>query len=206
MREYNPSPKRRRKKRGCMGRFFSFLLVIAIVVCVGYWMAEHYDIKTRILRTQYPLKYQSIVETNAQKYGLEKELVYAMIRTESKFDPYAVSATGARGLMQIQEETAEECIRELKLTGITPDSLFEPEVNISLGCYYFSKLLKQYQGSYVNASAAYNGGPGRVNQWLKDKDNVDEKGDLIQIPISETQNYVKRIQESYRKYQELYSE
>jgi len=207
MREYSSSntPKRRKKRKGCLGRILSFLLVICILVGVGYWVTDQFGIQTYFLKTQYPLKYQAFVETYAEQYSLEPEMIYAIIRTESKFDPYAVSRTGARGLMQIQEETAEDCIRELKLTNVTADSLFDPELNIQIGSYYFTRLLKKYRGNLVHAAAAYNGGPGNVNQWLKNPDYCNERGELIKIPFPETRNYVKRIQDAYRMYQELYT-
>ncbi len=205
MRMVTASKARRRKKRGCLGRIVSFFLSLILLVGIGYWVTDQFGIKTYVLKTQYPIKYQEYVTVYAEKYKLEPEMVYAIIRTESKFDPYAVSRTGARGLMQIQEGTAKDCIRELKLTDITPDALFDPEINIQLGCYYFSKLLKQYHGSFINAAAAYNGGPGNVNRWLKEDANINEAGDLVKIPFPETGNYIKRIQDAYQMYQELYS-
>ncbi|MBR5151953.1 MAG: lytic transglycosylase domain-containing protein [Clostridia bacterium] len=203
MRIGTPSPKRK-KEQGCLGRLFSFFLVLVLLLGLGLWMTDRFGIKTYVLRTQYPIKYQTLVDTYAQKTGLEPEMVYAIIRTESKFDPYAVSRTGARGLMQIQEETAKDCIRELKMDGITPDALFDPEVNIRLGCYYFSKLLKRFNGNFVHAAAAYNGGLGNVSQWIKNSENLDENGTLAVIPFPETKNYVKRITEAYEKYHQLY--
>ena len=201
---------RRKKKHssgcgGCLGKMLSFLIFLSIIIVVGYRIFQSSDLIERLLKTQYPIKYQDYVEECAREFSLEKELVFAIIRTESKFDPYAVSKTGARGLMQIQTETAKDCATTLKLTDFTPDDLFDPRVNIHLGCYYFSRLLHRYNGNVMLAVAAYNGGPGNVEKWLKDKEYTNEHGDLVQIPFLETRNYVARVTQAYEKYRQLYA-
>ncbi len=190
---------------GCLGKILSFLIIFSLTIVVGYQIFRSSDFIERLLKTQYPVKYQDYVEEYAREFSLEKELVFAIIRTESKFDPYAVSKTGARGLMQIQTETAEDCATALKLSDFTPDDLFNPKVNIQLGCYYFSKLLSRYKGNVTLAVAAYNGGPGNVEKWLKDKEYTNEQGELVQIPFSETRNYVTRVTQAYEKYRTLYA-
>lgn len=207
MREIHSSSRRRRKKRsgGCFGKFITFLLLSVLLIMVGYKAFHALGVKTRFLQTQYPMKYQSFVEKYAAEFSLEKELVYAIIRTESKFDPYAVSTTGAKGLMQIQEETAQDCAKDLKMENFSLEALFDPEINIRLGCYYFSKLLKRYKGNIQLSVAAYNGGPGNVEKWLRDEAYTNEKGELVHIPFPETKNYVVRVTEAYEKYCAIYS-
>lgn len=211
MRRVQVAPRRGRQKKcsngcfGCLGRLLTFLIFFVLLAGIGYRMFQSSGLQTRWLKTQYPIKYQDFVEEYAEEYALEKELVFAIIRTESKFDPYAVSKTGARGLMQIQEETAQDCAKELKLLDFTVDTLFDPQVNIQIGCYYFGKLLQHYHGERTLALAAYNGGPGNLEKWLKDESNLNEQGELIYIPFTETRNYVKRVIEACEKYREIYS-
>lgn len=196
---------RRRKRRscgGCLGRLIGTVAVLAIL----FWIGSYLGLSEKLIETQYPIKYQEWVEKYAEEFSLEKELVYAIIRSESKFDPYAVSNTGAKGLMQIQEETAKDCIRELKLSNIKIQDLLEPEFNIHLGCYYFSKLLKRYHGNQELAIAAYNGGPGNVEKWLKNEAYTNEKGELVHIPFPETRNYVKRVKKACEMYHRLYTD
>lgn len=204
-----PLPRRKRKKNpsgcgSCLGKCLSFLIVASVIIAIGVQVLPSMGLTRRLMQTQYPIKYQNFVEKYAAEFSLEQELVFAIIRTESKFDPYAVSKTGARGLMQIQSETAEDCFRELHLSNFTSDALFDPEVNIRIGCYYFSKLLKRYEGKVSLAVAAYNGGLGNVEKWLQDKEYTNAQGELVKIPFSETRNYVMRVNRAYEKYCELY--
>ena len=204
MRKAHASGYRRRKRSshgciGCFGKLLTFSIFIALFIVLGCRAFQASGLKAKILQTQYPLKYQSYVEASAKEFSLEKELIYAIIRTESKFDPYAESSAGAKGLMQLREETAQDCAKRLQFKRFSPDMLFEPEINIRLGCYYFSQLLKQYQGNLQLAIAAYNGGPGNVDKWLKNPQYTDEKGNLSYIPFLETQNYVKRVNDAREK-------
>ncbi len=200
-----PSLTRLKKKRrfGCGGKCLSFFMALLLII-LGSFFVQQSGLKEKILQTQYPLKYQEIVKEYATMYSLEEPLVFALIRTESKFDPYAVSKTKARGLMQIQSETAMDCAKELGWHDFSPDSLFAPKTNIQLGCYYFSKLLKRYKGKTDLAIAAYNGGPGNVDKWIHNNEYINDKGELIHIPFPETRNYLLRVKKAYDRYYSLY--
>lgn len=196
--------RRRRKSGGCLGRLFFLVILFSLVGVLGYQSCKALGLYNRILMSRYPMKYQSLVDKYAGEFGLDAAMVYGVIHTESKFDPYAVSSAQAKGLMQLRDETARDCAKELKISGFTTDSLFEPEVNIRLGCYYLKKLLKTYNGNIETAIAAYNGGPGNVDKWLKDQSISKEHGILSHIPFPETQNYVERVMRAYQTYQKLY--
>lgn len=196
--------KRRKRRMGCIGKLISFVISIFIFICLGNYLLLESGLKEQIMKTQYPLKYQEFVQEYATMYSLEEPLVYSLIRTESKFDPYAVSRTDARGLMQVQSETALDCAKELKIQNFSTDALFDPKLNIQIGCYYFSKLLKRYHGNCNLAIAAYNGGPGNVEKWLKENEYTDDYGNLVHIPFPETRNYVKRVAQTYEIYCKLY--
>lgn len=196
--------KAKRRKKGCFGRILSLLLIGFCIFLLGKIFFAQSGLKEKILQTQYPIKYQELVHQYAKQYDLQEPMVYALIRTESKFDPYAVSETGACGLMQIQRATAEDCAKELNMVSFSSDDLFEPETNIRIGCYYFSKLLKQFNGNKSLAIAAYNGGPGNIQKWMQEEAYTDENGALIHIPFSETRNYVTRVTKAYEVYCSLY--
>lgn len=204
MRSVQSGTRRKKRKSGCGAGFFVFILFLAAIVSV-VWLAAHNSggVMEKIRKTQYPIKYEHFVEKYAAKFGLEPSLVYGVIRTESDFDVYAVSSAQAKGLMQITEETGRDCAKKLKLTKYSDDMLFDPETNIMLGCYYLSNLIKKYE-HIENALAAYNGGPGNVDEWLNDPSITDSNGKLVNIPFDETRNYVDRVLEARDMYKSLY--
>lgn len=198
--------KRKKKKGGCLGylgKLLFFLIVFGGLIGLGFRLFTDLSLKTQFLQARYPIKYQAFVEEYAQANRIEPSLLYAIIRTESHFDPYASSNMDARGLMQVQPETARDCAKELKLSNFTADDLYDPETNIRLGSYYFKKLLRLYNGNIKNAIAAYNAGPGNVDKWLADPNNV-QNGTLVKIPFSETKHYVEKILSAMEYYQILY--
>lgn len=121
-------------------------------------------------------RYDPYIAEAASKYGVPFSLVKAIIKAESDFDPYAVSSSGARGLMQIMPETAKDL-------GVT-DS-FNPRENILGGVRYFKELLTRFQGSIPLALAAYNAGPNRVDP-LKEVP-----------PIKETEGFVHKVMQYF---------
>ena len=197
----------RRKRSGCAGGIFKLLLFLAVVLIIGRFVKTMYmnsDIAGMIKRTQYPIKYEYFEEKYSEEYKLDKYLVYALIRTESRIDSYAVSSADAKGLMQLTDETGRDCAAKVGMSGYTNDKLFDPETNIRLGCYYFSYLLGRYNGSIDVAVAAYNAGLGNVEEWLKNPEYSDGKGGLSSIPFRETKNHVSRVNEAYKMYTEIY--
>jgi soluble lytic murein transglycosylase len=126
-------------------------------------------------------------------------IIHAITRQESQFDRQATSPVGARGLMQLMPGTARETA---PLAGLTYEygSLVDPLYNIALGSTYFGTLMDRYGGNYVLSVAAYNAGPGRVNQWLRANGDPRNGTDVLTwieaIPISETRNYVQRVLEN----------
>jgi soluble lytic murein transglycosylase len=127
-------------------------------------------------------------------------MIHAITRQESQFDRAIISRAGARGLMQLMPATAAEVAGKMGLSYDT-GALFEPSYNMQLGSAYFRQLLNYYGGSYPLAVAAYNGGMGNVNKWIRA--NGDPRlpgGDIVQwiedIPIYETRNYVQRVLEN----------
>jgi soluble lytic murein transglycosylase len=130
----------------------------------------------------------------------EVALVHAITRQESNFDADAVSRVGARGLMQLMPATAKQTSEKLGLPYAQDKLTTDPLYNMRLGQAFLGTVVDQFDGHYPFAIAAYNAGPGRVRQWLRE--NGDPRGDLDktldwieQIPFSETRNYVQRVLE-----------
>ncbi len=176
-----------------------WLLIIALAVVWFFF----YGGKKVLLKHFYPKNYEEYVHKYAKEYDLDEYLVYAVIQTESHFDENAVSDAGAIGLMQIMEETAAECNEKENFGYNIPKDLKKPEVNIRLGCYYLSRLMKIFDDEEL-ALTAYNGGIGNVKKWLDDDNFSNGDGGLEITPYKETNDYVKKVLKSYQRYREIY--
>ncbi len=139
---------------------------------------------------------------------VEPALLLAMLRQESGFHPRAISAAGARGLMQIMPATARRVARGLRLPYSRARLIEDPEYNLTIGRSYIETLLARYNGSYVLALAAYNAGPNRVRRWIARfgdprAPEVDVIDWIEMIPLGETRNYVQRVLEAVPVYRRL---
>ncbi|MBL0925754.1 MAG: transglycosylase SLT domain-containing protein [Sphingomonadaceae bacterium] len=138
-------------------------------------------------------------------------LAHAIMRQESQFDKAAVSSARAQGLMQLMPGTARETSGKIGMA-YRPEALtVDTDYNISLGSTYIQRMLDYYGGNYPLAIAAYNGGPGNVNKWLRD--NGDPRTGQIgilewieKIPFTETRDYVQRVLENAVMYDHLHPE
>jgi soluble lytic murein transglycosylase len=135
----------------------------------------------------------------------EHSLLFAITRQESAFERDAVSRVGARGLMQLMPATASFIANKMQLPfsaeRLTADGIY----NLLLGRAYLETLIDDFGGSYALAIAAYNAGPSRVRQWLRDYGdprggNIDMVDWIEMIPINETRNYVQRVLENLQIY------
>ena len=138
-------------------------------------------------------------------------LAHAIMRQESQFDRAAVSGAGARGLMQLMPGTARETSGKIAMA-YRPDALtIDTDYNIALGATYIERMLDYFGGSYPLAIAAYNGGPGNVNKWLRAygdprTGSIDMMEWIEKIPLSETRDYVYRVLENAVMYDHLHPE
>lgn len=182
-------------------------LVIVILLLVG-WLVffKILRVQDAILKIIYPTKYSEFVEKYAEENGLDKYLVYAIIKAESNFDPDVTSSSDARGLMQLMEETAVERSNIIDDTTVETYDLYDPETNIRLGTSYFSYLLGIYDGNTVLALIAYNAGLGNVQQWIQDGIIKSDGSDIENIPYKETSNYVRKILRDYQMYLKIYEQ
>jgi soluble lytic murein transglycosylase len=145
------------------------------------------------LALRFPLRYSSQIQLNAYSVNLEPAVVFGLIRQESMLDPNAMSAVGARGLMQIMPETGKEIAGELNTPWQAANSLFVPDINIRYGTYYFKRLLDKFDGHFALATAAYNAGPNRVNKWLPTDRSLPTDVWVETIPFKETRKYVSAV-------------
>ena len=179
------------------------LVVLAISIVFGFLFDF---ICTRIEYSIYPkpAEYNSFVSEYSEKYGVPENLIYAVIKTESKFDSSAESSVGAVGLMQMMPDTFSWLTSDRLGDRYSVGMLYDPETNIKYGVYYLSWLYDKY-ADWDTALAAYNAGPGNVDKWLEDPEITDtESGKLVNIPFKETRNYVKKVNKAREKYDSLY--
>jgi len=155
-------------------------------------------------KTLYPLNYQEHIIKYSDKYDIDPFLVAAIIRVESKYYTYAMSSKGAMGLMQILPTTGKWAAEEIGITNFNNEMLYNPEINIEIGCWYISKLLKQFNNNIRLIVAAYNGGSGNVSKWLNDPEYSSDGKNLNNIPFKETDQYVEKVIKSYEIYKKLY--
>lgn len=188
----------RRKGKTAL-RVLTVMVVILLLIAVAGLFA--YD---RYLRETHPLKYTDYVERYASEYGIQPTLVYAVIKTESGFRADAVSNVGARGLMQIMEDTFDWIKFRLGDEETEYYDMYDPETNIRYGCYLLGFLLDEFGHTDV-AMAAYHAGRGNVNDWLSDKRYSSDGIHLDVIPIADTAHYVNKINKAMDNYIRLYN-
>lgn len=129
-------------------------------------------------------------------FGLDRALIFGVMRQESQFRTDALSPAGARGLMQIMPATASFISKDKSLEGGKRDQLYNAEFNIKLGQQYIDHLLdqKEIAGNLFLLAAAYNGGIGNVARWRREMDLHDDPLMFIEsIPFAETRLYVERV-------------
>ena len=141
----------------------------------------------------------------------EWALIHALIKQESAFDVTAQSPVGARGLMQLMPATAKETAQKMGIAHQTDWLVMRPDHNIRLGNAYIKRMIARFDGSYPLAIAAYNAGPGRVDQWIKQFGDP-RAGDINMIdwiemiPVAETRNYVQRVLEGVYIYRHKFKD
>lgn len=185
-----PVTKRRRRR----------LVVGAAVVCAGIVagvLLARGTIDRAIQELTLPLKHEDVIRQQAHEKDVDAALIAAVIYSESKFSDRTSSA-GARGLMQITPEAANEIERHSGGTTFKLKDLSDPEINIRYGTYLLRELLDRYDGDVVAALAAYNAGPGNVDKWGGSDLSVEE------IPFPETRAYVEEVLDKQRAYRDKY--
>jgi len=187
-----------RKKTKRKFKFLIILLFLILLILFAISSTEY------ILKHMYPLTYSQHVEKYADEYGLDKNLVYSIIKAESGFDSQAISPRDAKGLMQILDSTGEWAAEKIKIKDFKSSMLLEPQTNIKIGCWYIARLLNQYDQNIELALAAYNAGSGNVSKWLKDTSISSNGKTLDRIPFEETKNYVDKIKKYNNMYKKLY--
>lgn len=187
-------------RRGSFLRWYR-VFPLTVVLIFGLVSFAFAFAPSLLFKSMYPLRYEDEITASAATHGVDPYLVAAVIRSESSWDPEASSHQGARGLMQLMPETAQDMVAKGLVDGkrYSCENLEDPTVNIEYGCAYLSYLLTYFNGATDRAIAAYNAGMGNVDGWAK-QDKLLHNA----ITFPETQAYLVRVNMAKARYQELY--
>lgn len=146
------------------------------------------------LQLRFPLAYSDLFASSAQEHDVSTQLLLAIARQESAFMHDVRSGAGALGLMQLMPATGRETASTLGMR-VSDQDLLQPETNIRIGSRYLTQLLEDFDGNRALAAAAYNAGPNRVRQWLRQTSSNPLPLDIwIEIiPFAETRTYVQNV-------------
>jgi len=172
-------------------------------------------------KIMYPINYKKEILTASEEFSVDPILVASVINAESRFKIDAVSEKGAVGLMQLKPSTAEWVVKQISqqeatntmmtsadessLKDILYDTethsgeLLDPGINIRIGTFYLSYLLKKFDTTDL-ALCAYNAGEGTVKTWLANEEYSKDGKSLDKIPYKETQNYIEKIHRNLKVY------
>lgn len=157
------------------------------------------------LRLSYPQGYSEIVKKYSKLYGVDENIVYSIMREESRYQKDVVSPAKAIGLMQLIPATGRTTAKELGIKNYSKAKLTDPETNIRLGSYYFKKVLDEFGGNVFFALGGYNAGPHRIYEWQKRFPGLNMDEFVEEIPFRETRNYVRRVLRTYGAYKAIYA-
>lgn len=168
---------------------FSIALVFSAVIIYRYFPEIWGDVF-------YPLEYKDEIISASNEFSVEKNLIAAVIFTESHFNPDAGSHAGAKGLMQLIPSTARGVAKQLGIQDYTDDKIFDPKLNIRLGTAYLRSAIDSRGGNIDVALANYNAGPKYAG--------------LFQISLNrsllprETDSYLRKVRSAWESYDKIY--
>lgn len=140
---------------------------------------------------RYPIHHREPLAAAARQWNVDEALLFGIIRQESRFNAGAKSRAGAMGLMQLMPATARWVAKQIPVQSYRPALLTQPDVNVTMGTYYFHRVLSDL-GDPILATAGYNAGPGRAKRW-RDAKPLEGAAYAESIPFDETRDYVKKV-------------
>lgn len=174
---------------------FVIFLTLLMVIIISFGIVAYQTSRQNI-------DYQEEIKEYAEKYNVDPLLVASIVKVESDFDIEAHSNQNAQGLMQLLEDSAKHSA-ELIGEDYYPEKLKEVDYNLNLGVGYYDYLYRYYNNKDL-ALAAYNGGIGNVDSWIKDGTLDKNNPEIQNIPIEETRQYVTKINANYNVMKTFY--
>jgi len=150
---------------------------------------------------QRPRAYAEHVHRAAEEYGIDPNLLFAVMRVESIYNRRIISYAGAIGLMQIMPRTGRLIAQRVGAEDFRVTDLLDPQTNVRFSAWYLSSLLERFGGRLPLAIASYNGGPHNVRLWMRSNNRqMPLDAFLERIPFSQTHRYVRRVLTHYAAY------
>ena len=191
-------------KKASSRRMWLYVLLLLVVLSLAGWRLWRSDAVQ--MRFVYMWPYQNEIVTYAQRNKIDPFLVAAVIKNESEFRPGAVSPVGAVGMMQIMPETGEWIAGQMGLADYSVDSLYNPGINIRMGCWYLSELKFEFRDNLLLMMMAYNAGRGNTHGWMNANGWDYTFGEIRKIPYPESRNYVASVLHDRDEYYRLYKD
>ncbi|HEY5815163.1 MAG TPA: lytic transglycosylase domain-containing protein [Solirubrobacterales bacterium] len=188
-----------KRKRARRRRLLAGGAAVAVGLAVGVALGAFGKFDDVIQELTLPLRHEDIIRKQAEEKQVDAALIAAVIYAESKFSDRTSSA-GARGLMQITPETANEVERHSGGTTFELGDLSDPEINIRYGTFRLRELLERYDGDVAAALAAYNAGPTNADRWGGSELTVES------IRFPETRAFVDEVLDKQDAYHEEYEQ
>jgi soluble lytic murein transglycosylase len=157
----------------------------------------------------HPQPFLEIVGTSEPRLGVPTWLTYAIMQTESRFDPRATSWAGARGLIQLMPSTAKSVAEQAGVELGNDERLYIPTVNLEIGMHHLGRLVARFgggDGGVALAIPSYNAGAGAVEKWLDQRRAWDLDVFIEGIPYDETRKYTQSVLGRWLAYRVLYGE
>ncbi len=159
----------------------------------GMGLPVTFGMRTGYDRLTFPAAYYGEVRRAGVAVGVEPEILWAVMRQESLYDPLAVSRAGAIGLLQIMPRTLGRITREAGIDPLPVAALYRSDVNVDLGARFFADRLSEFGGDLLPALASYNAGEAKAREWMERADGDSEEVFVECIGYPETYSYVRRI-------------
>jgi soluble lytic murein transglycosylase len=156
-------------------------------------------------RLAYPTYYSDLVLIEAEKYGFDPLLQFALIRQESLYESFATSSAVAQGLSQVIPDTGLYIAQRLGWPDYKNEDLYRPYVGVAFGAYYLNQQLEAFDNQVHVALSAYNGGPGNAARWYRQAPD-DPDLYLETVDFAETRSYIERIYVGQAIYRYLYGQ
>ncbi|MGI8838205.1 MAG: transglycosylase SLT domain-containing protein [Pyrinomonadaceae bacterium] len=153
----------------------------------------------------YPVPYRQTIINAAKARKLDPRFVLALIKQESVFRPMAKSPAGARGLLQLTMDAAKKYAAHAGMALIEENQLYQPETSIRLGSEYLAELATMFPDLPEAVAASYNGGEDNVARWVRRAKQKDPGVFTAEVGFDETKDYVQKVMNNYRAYQQLYT-
>lgn len=192
------------EQRASSRRMWIYVLLLLVAVTFAGWRIWRSDAVQ--MRFVYMWPYQNEIVTYARRNNIDPFLVAAVIKNESEFRPGAVSSVGAIGMMQIMPETGEWIARQMGLDNYSIHSLYNPGINIRMGCWYLSELKHEFKDNMLLMMMAYNAGRGNTHGWMNANGWDYTFGEIKDIPYPESKSYVANVLHDRDEYYRLYKD